>query len=34
MRIDDPTPPVRRLFGGLFHDSRMLSVLGWVVMDG
>ena len=34
MRIDDPTPLVWRLVGGLFHDSHMLSVLGCVVMDG
>jgi hypothetical protein len=34
MRIDDPTPTVRRLVGGFLHDSRMLSVLGCVVMDG
>ncbi len=33
MRIDDPTSPVWRLVGGLFYDSRMLSVLGGVVTD-
>jgi circadian clock protein KaiB len=26
--------PVQRLVGGFFHDARMLSVLGRVVVDG